>query len=107
MHLRSIVIFTLFAAISLTMNQFTSDVAVNYGSVVRIINPFNGYMYDKHNIEYTHMISSSVEAGLCLSLDSESMILGLSGSLVKSIRLLQKHMRILYSVGTASLFLAQ
>lgn len=44
MRLHSAVIFALVAAVCLTMNQFTSDVAVNYGSVVRIINPFNGYM---------------------------------------------------------------
>lgn len=107
MQLRSAVIFAFFAAICLTMNQFSSDVAVNYGSVVKIINPNNGYMYDKHNIEYTHMIYSSVEEELCLSLGSELMILVPTGSSVKNIRQPQKLMKILYYAETVSQFQVQ
>ena len=61
MQLHSATIFAILAISCLSMNQFSSEVAVNYGSVVRIINPSNGYMYYRYNIEYIPMIYSLEE----------------------------------------------
>ena len=60
MSISRLVSLLLLLVLCLGMEQFGSDVAVTYGSIVRIVNPLTAYMYSLLHLVCTRMMSSSV-----------------------------------------------
>ena len=61
MSVSRIVSLLLLLVLTLGMEQFGSDVAVTYGSIVRIVNPLTAYMYPPCHLVCTRTMSSSAE----------------------------------------------
>lgn len=62
MGLYGLVALVLLAASVSAMDQFSSEVGLTYGSLVRIISPNSGYMYISLNAASTPTTSFSAEA---------------------------------------------